>query len=294
MLGTVANHIDVSNTVIELSSVHFITAICYGSTSCPNGGTCSSPDTCRCRAGFGGSGCRDINECTMRNGGCNHICKNSIGSYQCDCKNGFYLASDRKTCEDTNECSKNNGDCNQNCKNVEGSYNCFCMNGYKLARDGKMCEDINECLHMTCLNNGSCVNVLGSYSCQCNQGFSGDVCQSDIHECLLSNETCDDQCVNTNGSFYCKCNGDSSSVSGDGVSCRDTQSTSEIYQSEQIGTSMNEYESVVVKEVVKVDSKTGGLSRHDNIQIKGVVDDSGQHRPDRETAEYENLVIFRK
>lgn len=35
----------------------------------------------------------------MRNGGCNHICKNSIGSYQCDCKNRFYLSSDGKTCE---------------------------------------------------------------------------------------------------------------------------------------------------------------------------------------------------
>ncbi|CAG2220240.1 unnamed protein product [Mytilus edulis] len=248
-------------------------AICYGSTSCPNGGTCSSPDRCSCRLGFGGSRCQDINECSMRNGGCNHICKNSIGSYQCDCKNGFYLASDGKTCEDINECSKNNGDCNQNCKNVDGSYNCFCMDGYKLARDGKMCEDIDECLDMTCLNNGSCVNVLGSYSCQCNQGFSGDVCQS-VHVNEKSNNS---MAVGLGTSIslifvvvavlfvaYLKTRHKKLSTPND------TQSTSEIYQSTQIRTSMNEYESVVVKEVVKVDSKTGGLSPYDNIQIKGI------------------------
>ncbi|CAC5419921.1 unnamed protein product [Mytilus coruscus] len=157
--------------------------------------------------------------------------------------------------------------------------------------------DINECLGITCLNNGSCVYVAGSYSCQCNQGFSGDVCQSDINECLLSNDTCDDQCINTNGSFYCKCNGDSSSLSGDGVSCKETNSTSHKYQSThvQIGNSMNEYESVVVKEVVKVDGETvGQISSYDNIQIKGISEHNGHQRPDRETAEYENLVIFRK
>lgn len=35
----------------------FWTAICYGSTSCPNGGTCSLPNKCVCAPGFGGPQC---------------------------------------------------------------------------------------------------------------------------------------------------------------------------------------------------------------------------------------------
>ncbi|XP_071145284.1 EGF-like and EMI domain-containing protein 1 [Mytilus edulis] len=382
-------------------------AVCYGSTSCPNGGTCSSPDTCSCRPGFGGSRCEDINECLVSNGGCSQICRNSIGSFlckcengyylgsnrktcldinecevsnggcsqicrnsigsfQCHCKNGYFLGSDRKTCLDINECEVSNGGCSQICRNSIGSFQCNCKNGYFLGSDRKSCLDLNECLDITCLNNGSCLNYEGSYACQCNQGFSGDVCQSDINECLLSNDTCDDQCINTNGSFYCKCTGGSSSLSEDGVSCKvnvkeksynsvavglgtglslalaivavvflavlknrhkrpssleETNQTSNGYQSQiwnsgvrtiytglsgnyenapkpvetENNRSMNEYESVVVTQAVKVNDETERqISPYDNIQIKGITDDSGQHRPDRDTAEYENLVIFRK
>ena len=41
----------------------------------------------------------DINECLSNNGGCNHNCHNSDGSYTCSCNNGYQLNSDGHTCE---------------------------------------------------------------------------------------------------------------------------------------------------------------------------------------------------
>ena len=41
----------------------------------------------------------DIDECVKSNGGCQHICKNNIGSYQCLCHNGYSLVADEYSCE---------------------------------------------------------------------------------------------------------------------------------------------------------------------------------------------------
>ena len=43
----------------------------------------------------------DINECDEENGGCSHMCNNTIGSYQCFCYNGYELDHDRHTCKGT-------------------------------------------------------------------------------------------------------------------------------------------------------------------------------------------------
>ena len=40
----------------------------------------------------------DINECVISNGGCEHQCKNTNGSYICQCKKGFFLDGNAKTC----------------------------------------------------------------------------------------------------------------------------------------------------------------------------------------------------
>ena len=40
----------------------------------------------------------DVNECEMSNGGCQHQCKNTNGSYLCQCNGGFLLDSNGKTC----------------------------------------------------------------------------------------------------------------------------------------------------------------------------------------------------
>lgn len=40
----------------------------------------------------------DINECDTQNGGCQHICMNTEGSYSCQCRSGFILKQDKHSC----------------------------------------------------------------------------------------------------------------------------------------------------------------------------------------------------
>ena len=40
----------------------------------------------------------DIDECAVDNGGCDHICVNKPGSFECQCKEGYLLGDDGKTC----------------------------------------------------------------------------------------------------------------------------------------------------------------------------------------------------
>ena len=42
--------------------------------------------------------CVDINECSSNNGGCQHNCYNTAGSYYCTCNTGWELSSDGQTC----------------------------------------------------------------------------------------------------------------------------------------------------------------------------------------------------
>ena len=37
----------------------------------------------------------DINECNQRNGGCEHNCTDTIGSFTCSCNTGYQLIEER-------------------------------------------------------------------------------------------------------------------------------------------------------------------------------------------------------
>jgi len=55
----------------------------------------------------------DKDECAVNNGGCQHICKNTIGSYTCSCHNGFVLHEDKHGCKEgscTHHVNSNSGD----------------------------------------------------------------------------------------------------------------------------------------------------------------------------------------
>ena len=41
----------------------------------------------------------DINECLTNNGGCAHNCTNTVGSYYCECPDGYVLQPNNHDCE---------------------------------------------------------------------------------------------------------------------------------------------------------------------------------------------------
>ncbi|KAM7304337.1 tolloid-like protein 1 [Ixodes scapularis] len=52
------------------------------------------------KSGFAAVFLTDKDECAHSNGGCQHICKNTVGSYSCACQNGFVLHPNRHDCKE--------------------------------------------------------------------------------------------------------------------------------------------------------------------------------------------------
>ncbi|KAI6653876.1 Fibulin 1, partial [Oopsacas minuta] len=126
---------------------------------CPGDNTWYRVDTedgCNCtyppkRAFYNDSSfvCSDIDECEDSSICKNGNCTNIIGSYTCDCNEG-YINLNETFCNDVNECLVDNGGCEQNCNNTNGSFVCSCIQGY--TENGTKCIDIDECE----VNNGGC------------------------------------------------------------------------------------------------------------------------------------------
>ncbi|XP_064613092.1 uncharacterized protein LOC135476878 [Liolophura sinensis] len=223
----------------SVDNVHCDRAICFGLTpgTCPNGGKCVRPGVCSCRPGFSGARCPDIIECNSGNGGCEHQCVNTVGSFRCQCNSGYGLLSNQRNCKpvcfgqspgvcanggtctapnscrcpagystpqcaDINECSNNNGGCAQLCDNLPGSFRCRCGRGFGLLGDGKSCKPICHGAPLgTCKNGGTC---LKPDVCACPVGFAAPTCD-DINECNTNNGGCSQTCTNTQGSYKCSC-----------------------------------------------------------------------------------------
>lgn len=41
----------------------------------------------------------DINECLVNHGGCDHFCRDTVGSFECGCRKGYKLLTDERTCQ---------------------------------------------------------------------------------------------------------------------------------------------------------------------------------------------------
>eukprot|EP00058_Branchiostoma_floridae_P020618 XP_002606108.1 hypothetical protein BRAFLDRAFT_88018 [Branchiostoma floridae] len=136
----------------------------------------------------------DIDECASSNGGCEHICTNSAGGYQCSCAEGYAVnPDDDRNCDDINECETANGGCAQTCSNTDGGFNCACGSGYTLGSDGLSCNDIDEC---ETANGGcaqACANTDGGFNCVCGSGYTlGSDGLSCHAECLSLDDDDDD------------------------------------------------------------------------------------------------------
>ena len=132
-------------------------------------------------------------------------CRNTKGSYECDCNIG-YIGADDNVCIDIDECANNDHFCHSfaDCRNTDGSYSCKCELGYE--GSGLVCLDVDECRRSDlskCHDEyGICTNNVGSYECDCISGYTGDgIFCDDIDECFNGIDECSDVgiCHNTPG-----------------------------------------------------------------------------------------------
>uniref|UniRef100_A0AAX7TVY4 Growth arrest-specific 6 n=1 Tax=Astatotilapia calliptera TaxID=8154 RepID=A0AAX7TVY4_ASTCA len=135
---------------------------------------------CHCFTGWTGATCeKDVDECSRRNGGCDHECNNTVGSYHCSCRQGYTL-SGHQLCNDLNEC-KIAGVCGTaRCENKEGGYDCLCDIGYVYDNETKSCVDVDECETGVCEE--ECLNTQGSFHCFCD-GRQGMKLAQDLRSC---------------------------------------------------------------------------------------------------------------
>uniref|UniRef100_A0A5S6QI65 Signal peptide, CUB and EGF-like domain-containing protein 2 n=1 Tax=Trichuris muris TaxID=70415 RepID=A0A5S6QI65_TRIMR len=164
--------------------------------------------SCSCHAGYslGIDNRTCFASCDVNNGGCDHLCENGSFGTTCRCFNGYRLAENKRTCVDIDECVDDKNNCQYGCVNEPGSYRCTCPDGYQLNSDGETCRDLNECLEgQNC--DHICINKPGGFICECRPGYHLHSYRhcADIDECSIFNGGCEQHCHNTPGSHHCSC-----------------------------------------------------------------------------------------
>ena len=102
------------------------------------------------------------------------LCKNTIGTYDCECNTGY--TGDGLICTDKDECDTGDNTCDNNaeCINRIGGYDCRCLTGFISDDETQKCNDIDECttgIHF-CGAGAECTNLQGSFDCNCKIGYS--------------------------------------------------------------------------------------------------------------------------
>lgn len=136
---------------------------------------CDNVIGCVCKPGWVGRFCElDTNECEDL-GLCQspEVCTNTLGSYRCDCENGYQRNKVTGLCEYHSACSswaRNTCRLDEECIDTPGGYTCVCGAGFR--RVNGTCEDLDECSEMIHGCHHDCVNTEGSYRCSCKVGYS--------------------------------------------------------------------------------------------------------------------------
>lgn len=136
---------------------------------------------CHCFTGWSGTTCQnDVDECISGNGGCEHVCNNTMGSYKCSCEDGYRL-SGHHSCLDVDECVETPDVCGSaHCSNLIGGLECLCDEGFIYDNISRSCVDVDECETHVCEE--ECVNTPGSFRCFCD-GRLGKRLSSDMRSC---------------------------------------------------------------------------------------------------------------
>ncbi|KAI1701448.1 kunitz/Bovine pancreatic trypsin inhibitor domain-containing protein [Ditylenchus destructor] len=138
--------------------------------------------TCECRKGYekksANGECVDINECERTTStelcGEHASCRNTIGSYKCECDPGYIRSGKRCVYVGIGTLSVNCSECSPNAVCDTLTSVCQCKLGF--IGDGYNCTDVDECsiYPNICDENAECENLFGSYSCHCREGFAGN------------------------------------------------------------------------------------------------------------------------
>ena len=161
---------------------HYLKSVCccsigkawgHACDSCPKPGSSSFEELCP--KGHGYVNRKDINECTTFSDMCDHgRCKNSIGSFNCRCNQGYALDEDGIKC---------NGEFELTFISYKVSENLI----YSVLL---VHLDIDECNIMRGVcGNGTCQNTNGSFTCDCEEGFEStmmmQICMGRFNQVLL-------------------------------------------------------------------------------------------------------------
>lgn len=170
--------------------------------------------------------------CLHQNGGCEHVCQESLGSAQCSCREGFVKAQDGKACvarKGHQTLAGDNADLNKEVASLNNSIKAEVPDDdgtesstltAEIMVSGMNYED--DCGPGGCDSHARCVSDGETAECQCLKGYAWDGNQcSDIDECELASSDCpatSSRCINTEGGHVCRC---SEGYDGDGLHCLD-------------------------------------------------------------------------
>ena len=173
----------------------------------------------------------DINECDTSNGGCSHVCTDTLGSFLCSCRSGFTLASDGTSCSSkiySVTCSK--------ILIIKLSHH-FCFRDKLVSFQTSMNATVTmvavvtlalthrDHLHVAVIvdmlypvmGRAATVSLLPTRSlCTIMLVLFPSL---DINECNTNNGGCSHKCTDSEGSFRCGCTKGLTIKGGDGFNC---------------------------------------------------------------------------